>query len=222
MHASGQLQQITGKGPRPVLVVGLFFVRSMQIMQKGVLFAAAHLCDEAHRAGIRVRSDAGSGETARFAKECLMRLAEALAHRADCEARFHDLKKRIVRNICVQEGEQPGEDAQLLLDEVDRLALRLMELVQTINRTNAVTRFDEDTTLADAIAERDVLGCKRDLLTAVADAAGSRYNNSIHENRRLVAVVPVSKVQRQVDQLAKRYREIDNRIQEQNWKTDVV
>jgi hypothetical protein len=94
--------------------------------------------------------------------------------------------------------------------EVDRLALRLMELVQTIHRTNARTRFDEDTTLADAIAERDVLGCKRDLLTAVADAAGVRSAGpGIIPDGRIVAVVPVSKIQRQVDQLAKRYREID-------------
>ena len=150
-----------------------------------------------------------------------MKLAEALAHRNDCQARFEELKKRIVRNICVQEGTQPGEDPQMLLDEVDRLALRLMELVQTIHRTNARTRFDEDTTLADAIAERDVLGCKRDLLTAVADAAGARSGNTGGGDARMVAVVPVSKIQRQVDQLAKRYREIDNRIQELNWKTEV-
>jgi hypothetical protein len=45
-----------------------------------------------------------------------MKLAEALAHRNDCQARFEELRKRIVRNICVQEGTQPGEDPQMLLD----------------------------------------------------------------------------------------------------------
>lgn len=151
-----------------------------------------------------------------------MKLAEALAHRNDCQARFDDLRKRIVRNISVHQGDQPGEDAQGLLDEVDRLALRMMELVQTINRTIAATRFDADTTLADAIAERDVLGCKRDLLTAVADAASSPYPRFGNAEVRMVAVIPAAKIQRQVDQLAKRYREIDNRIQELNWKTEVV
>lgn len=151
-----------------------------------------------------------------------MKLAEALAQRSECQTRLDELKKRIVRNARVQEGEQPGEDPQVLLDEVDRLALRLMELVQTINRTNSATNFDEGTTIADAIAERDVLGRKRDLLIAVGDAASTRQDRYTKSEVRFVAAIPVGKIQRQVDQLAKRYREIDTKIQELNWKTEVV
>ena len=151
-----------------------------------------------------------------------MKLAEALAQRCDCEARLEELEKRIVRNARVQEGEQPGEEPQVLLDEVDRIALRLMELVQTINRTDCQTSFDEGTTIADAIAERDVLGRKRDLLMAVGDAAATRHDRRTKSEVRFVAAIPVGKIQRQVDQLAKRYREIDMKIQELNWKTEVV
>ena len=151
-----------------------------------------------------------------------MKLAEALAQRSECETRLEELERRIVRNARVQEGDQPGEEPQVLLDEVDRIALRLMELVQTINRTNSATRFDEGTTIADAVAERDVLGRKRDLLMAVADAASTRQDRFTHSGVRFVASIPVGKVQRQVDQLAKRYREIDTKIQELTWRTEVV
>lgn len=151
-----------------------------------------------------------------------MKLAEALAHRTECQARLDELQKRITRNARVQEGEQPAEDPQVLLDEVDRLALRLLELVQTIDRTTARTRFDQDTTIAEAIAERDVLARKRDLLTAVADAASIRQDRCSQVEVRFVAAIPVGKIQRQVDQLAKRYREIDNKIQELSWKTDTA
>ena len=151
-----------------------------------------------------------------------MKLAEALAQRSECQVRMEELKKRIVRNARVQEGEQPGEDPQVLLDEVDRIALRLMELVQTINRTNVHTSFDEGTTIADAVAERDVLGAKRDLLMAVGDAASQRDDRSSKSEVRFIAALPVGKIQRQVDQLAKRYREIDLKIQELTWKTEVV
>ncbi len=151
-----------------------------------------------------------------------MKLAEALTQRSECQVRMDELKKRIVRNARVQEGEQPGEDPQSLLDEVDRIALRLMELVQTINRTNSHTDFDEGTTIADAIAERDVLGRKRDLLMAVGDAASTRQDRYTKSEVRFVSALPVAKIQRQIDQLAKRYREIDTKIQELNWKTEVV
>jgi hypothetical protein len=151
-----------------------------------------------------------------------MKLAEALAQRSECQTRLDELKKRIVRNARVQEGEQPAEDPQVLLDEVDRLALRLVELVQTINRTNSQTPFDDGTTVADAIAERDVLGRKRDLLMAVGEAASTRHDRSSKSEVRIVATVPVGKIHRHVDQLSKRYREIDTKIQELNWKTEVV
>lgn len=149
-----------------------------------------------------------------------MKLAEAIAQCTDGHARMEELRKRIVRNARVQEGEQPGEDPQVLLDEVDRLALRLVELIQNINRTHAQTRLDEDTTMADAIAERDVLARKRDLLIAVADAASTRQDH--HSEARFVTPIAVAKVQRQVDQLAKRYREIDSKIQELSWRTDLL
>jgi hypothetical protein len=141
-----------------------------------------------------------------------MKLAEAIAQCNDGHARMQELRKRIVRNARVHEGEQPGEDPQALLDEVDRL--------QNVNRTQSQTRLDEDTTMADAIAERDVLARKRDLLVAVADAASTRPDH--HGEVRYVTPIAVGKVQRQVDQLAKRYREIDSKIQELSWRTDLL
>jgi hypothetical protein len=39
---------------------------------------------------------------------------------------------------------------------------------------------------------------------------------------RFVATVSVGKLQMEVDQLAKRYRELDTRLQELNWKTELI
>lgn len=103
-----------------------------------------------------------------------MKLAEALAERSDCQNRLEDLKKRIVRAARVQEGEAPPEDPAALLAEVERTSAHLLELIQAINRTNCRTAFAPSGTLADAIAERDALGRKRDLLASVAEAAGTR------------------------------------------------
>jgi hypothetical protein len=100
-----------------------------------------------------------------------MKLAEALAERSDCQNRLDELKKRVLRSARVQEGEKPAEDSAELLAEIDRVFVRLLELVTAINRTNAMTAFDTKQTISDAIAARDLFGKKRDMLAGLAEAA---------------------------------------------------
>lgn len=151
-----------------------------------------------------------------------MKLAEALAERSDCQVRIEDLKKRIVRSARVQEGEKPAEDSAALLKESQALFHRLLELVSAINRTNSRTTFDKQRTISDAIAERDVMGRQRDFLTAVSDAASTRQDRYSKSEVKFIATVSVSDTQKQIDQLAKRYRELDTAIQELNWKTELI
>jgi hypothetical protein len=151
-----------------------------------------------------------------------MKLAEALAERSDCQVRIEELKKRLVRSARVQEGEQPAEDSAALLLESGKLFARLLELISAINRTNSRTALDSEATLSDAIAERDVTGKRRDFLSAIAEAASTRQDRYSKSEVKFVATVSVSETQKQVDLLAKRYRELDTAIQELNWKTELV
>jgi len=151
-----------------------------------------------------------------------MKVAEALAERSDCQNRIEDIKKRLVRSARVQEGEQPAEDTNELLAETERLFARLLELISAINRTNARTAFDNERTISDAIAERDVVGKRRDFLAGVADAASTRQDRYSKSEVRFVATVSIGRLQSEVDQLAKRYRELDTRLQELNWKTELI
>ena len=54
----------------------------------------------------------------------IMKVAEALALRADATRRVEQLRTRIVANARYQEGEEPSEDARALLTEVRRGARR--------------------------------------------------------------------------------------------------
>jgi hypothetical protein len=108
------------------------------------------------------------------------------------------------------------------LAETDRIFARLLELVSAINRTNAKTAFDNERSISDPIAERDVVGKRRDFLAAIAEAASTRQDRYSKSEVRFVATVSVGKLQMEVDQLAKRYRELDTRLQELNWKTELI
>jgi hypothetical protein len=151
-----------------------------------------------------------------------MKLAEALAERSDCQVRLSELQRRLQRSARVQEGEQPAEDATDLMAEVERVFDRQLYLISAINRTNARTAFDGKKTVSDAIAERDVLGKKRDLIAVVAEAASVRQDRSTKSEVKFVATLSVAQLQKQIDQVAKRYREVDTRLQELNWKTELV
>jgi hypothetical protein len=151
-----------------------------------------------------------------------MKLAEALAARSDCQNRIEEMKKRLIRSARVQEGDQPAEDTTQLLAETGRIFVRLLELVSVINRTNSKTAFDNERTISDAIAERGLVGKRRDFLAGIAEAASTRQDRYSKSEVRFVATMSVGKLQTEVDQLAKMYRELDTRLQELNWKTELI
>ena len=151
-----------------------------------------------------------------------MKLAEALAERADCPVRLSELQKRLTRSARVQEGEEPAEDTTDLLIEVDRVFNRQLELISAINRTNSRTSFDERRTISDAIAERDTTAKRRDLLAVVTEAASVRQDRYTKSEVKFVATVSVADLQKQIDALARQYRQLDTRLQELNWSTEVI
>lgn len=151
-----------------------------------------------------------------------MKLAEALAERSDCQNRLEDLKKRVIRSARVQEGETPPESSAELLDESNRLFARLVELISAINKTNSTTAFDSRRTISDAIALRDVIGKRRDFLSGIADAASTRQDRYSKSEVKFVSTVPIAQIQKLVDQLSKEFRELDTRLQELNWQTELV
>jgi hypothetical protein len=151
-----------------------------------------------------------------------MKLAEALAERSDCQKRLEEIKNRLASAARIQEGEEPAEDSSELLAETDRIYVRLLELISAINRSNSRTTFDNERTISDAIAERGVMGKRRDFLAGVAGSASSRWDRYSKSEVRYVMTVPVAKLRADGDQLAKRYRELDLRIQELNWNTELI
>jgi len=151
-----------------------------------------------------------------------MKLAEALILRADCQKRFEQLKARIVRNVKVQEGDAAAENPHDLIAESERVAYELADLVSRINRTNSTTAYRDGKTISDALAERDVLALRRGLYSDLALAASVTQDRFTRTEVKYVSIINVSEAQKQADALAKVYREMDARIQELNWQTELV
>ncbi|MGM1048982.1 MAG: DIP1984 family protein [Bacillota bacterium] len=151
-----------------------------------------------------------------------MKLAEALVLRADCQRRIAQLKQRLDRVVKVQEGEQPVENPAELFVELDRTMEELVSWIKKINKTNSHTVFTDGKSLADVLVERDSMMQKRKILDELLETASIRQDRYTRSEVKFHTVIEVPTFQKQMDELAKNYRELDFRIQEKNWTIDLI
>ncbi|ULO09817.1 DIP1984 family protein [Paenibacillus sp. 19GGS1-52] len=151
-----------------------------------------------------------------------MRLAEALVRRADCQRKVAQIKQRLGRVIKVQEGETPSESPTELLDELSQTLGDLAVWVKKINKTNAFSPFDTSISLAEALAERDRIMQHRNILNELLNEASIKQERYSRQEVKFHTTVEIVALQKEVDELSRKYRELDFKIQEKNWSTDVL
>lgn len=153
-----------------------------------------------------------------------MKVAEALAQRADLDRRLRQIEERIKRSARFSEGEDPAEDAVVLLSEARELLAQRENLIRQINLTNAGTILNGGS-VTGLIALRDRLHAEQNLLNEIATAAGGErdyYGSRRRSELPVRTTLPVSELRAQADRLAREYRELDNQISASNWVTDLL
>lgn len=151
-----------------------------------------------------------------------MKLANALFQRSDLQTRLRQLESRLNDNAQVQEGEQPAEDPAELLKELDEGYTRLEAMVSAINRTNSATKMEGGETLSDLLARRDCLKGKLSTLRNFLGNASALVRRHSVSEIKVKSTVNVRALQKQVDELSKQLRELDEAIQEKNWTTELI
>ena len=150
-----------------------------------------------------------------------MKLAEALVLRADGQKRIEQLQQRLIQNAKVQADDQPAENPEILQQELEQLAQELVLLIQRINRTNSRTELEAGMSIADALAARDVTKLKSDIYRNLAQAAIVKQDRQTKSEIKFQSTIQVAEVQRKADQLAKEHRQLDTRVQQANWQTEL-
>lgn len=149
-----------------------------------------------------------------------MKLAEALQERADIQKRLSQLRGRLLNNAKVQEGEKPVENPAELLQEMDGMILRLEELILHINMTNVRTA-DNGETLTSLLAKRECLQKKVGLMRDFLDRASELVERSAYTEIKVHSTVSVPEKRKELDALSKDLRNLDSRIQQLNWLTEL-
>lgn len=155
-----------------------------------------------------------------------MKLAEGLINRSFLETRISQIRHRISKNLLVQEGEEPLEDVESLIEEYMKLKSELTDLITTIQNANSsnylIDEKDKETkeTLQEALIRRDGL-------TALAEGLRTISSDSVPDMRysrdeiKLLSVVDPKKYLKKADKISKEARELDILIQKTNWNVEI-
>ena len=152
-----------------------------------------------------------------------MKLAEALILRADLQKRIAHIKRRVLGNVKVQEGDKPNEDPETLLQEINILTAEFESLVKRINRTNITSQFEQNVTMTDALAQRDTLATRRNVYHELLEATSevpADWRGRLEIKFEIAIDVP--QMQKRYDDIAKSYRQLDTKIQERNWHIELL
>jgi len=150
-----------------------------------------------------------------------MKIAEALILRADIQKRIAQLKTRLNNNAKVQENEEPAENPELLLTELENLISQLNDLIVKINRTNTLSKID-GISLVELIAKKDTLSQKAGILREFIEIASQKVNLYSTTEIKVFSTVNVSELQKKLDKLSKEIRETDTKLQQANWTIDLI
>lgn len=150
-----------------------------------------------------------------------MKLAEALQERADLNREIEQLKDRLQNNVLVQEGEPTAEEPEGLKRELDRAVERPAYLMARINLTNSRATVDGQT-LTELIAKKDALLRKiqvyKDTVYSGSRASYRARNTEI----KIKPAIAVKEWQAEIDGMARELRLLDNKLQESNWRLDLI
>lgn len=150
-----------------------------------------------------------------------MKLAEALLLRSEYQNRIFNIQERIMSNLKVQEDDEPYENPEELLQEAFELNEKLCELIKQINAKNNTVRLSGGQLLSEALADRDMIMKKRSLLASIAAKAVEKDYRLTRAEIKMYVVLPVGDIQKQIDTLSRKFRELDTEIQGVNWTVDL-
>jgi len=151
-----------------------------------------------------------------------MKLAEALLIRADQKKKILSLRERIAKNALVQEGSQPHEDAAMLIRECFCVIAEEKALALRIDAANAKGALADGRPLPEALAERDILKQQHATLKQAIDATHKQVTHYSAREIKWLPQIDVATLQKQMEDLAVKIRELNARIQQANWGIELL
>jgi uncharacterized coiled-coil DUF342 family protein len=151
-----------------------------------------------------------------------MKLSEALIIRADLQKNIAQLEVRLQANAQIQEGGVLAEKPEELFAKLRKVLVEFEDLVQKINYTNTVSKDTDGKSISQLIVKRDVMDTEIKMMRQFLDKASNLIQPYTKTEIRNLSSVDVSSYRKSLDDLSKKRRELEAKIQELNWTTELV
>ena len=122
----------------------------------------------------------------------------------------------------IQEGDEPAENPKELMKELDECLKQLENLIWRINLTNVQTVNEAGKTVTQLMAEKDVLSLRLSALRGTFDRASSQHDRYSRSEIKMITVVDVKQLSKQIDEYSAALRKLDMEIQTLNFQTELV
>ncbi len=149
-----------------------------------------------------------------------MKIAEALSLRKDLEKRISKLKERLENVARIQVGDEPSENPEELMTELERCLEQQERLIFSINVTNMKIVSEDGKTMTKLLAERDILNKRISILRNTFDHASGSTNR--YYEVRTVSTIDVKPLRQKLDKYSQQYRLLDMKIQAMNFANDLI
>jgi hypothetical protein len=155
-----------------------------------------------------------------------MKLAEALNEKKNLAARIGELQGRYTAAAVIEEGSEPDESAEELLQSLNAAFAQWEILTVQVNVANNRIQVG-DVTMMQALAHRDSLKSQISHFNAIASAIrqrnqSRRYYNETGPKMVVAEGVTAKTFIKLVDDLSKELRLLDAAIQAANWSNDLT
>ena len=152
-----------------------------------------------------------------------MFLAEALLRKAALKKELDALEQRMCESARIPHDEEPVDDYLILLDNYRQKEGELLDISIRILATNNSTTFKEGETVSQAIVRRDSLkrtvSMYSKLIGATTGGGRGLFSSRDIKYKR---VVDMDMVRANMDNVAMQYRDLDVKLQQLNWNTDLL
>ena len=104
---------------------------------------------------------------------------------------------------------------------MDNSIKRLQYLIARINQTNCETSIDGES-ITEIIAQKDALSLKINIYKETAFLASQLSYRARNSEIKIKSAISVTDWQSEIDKMSKELRLLDNKLQENNWKTELI
>ncbi|KYH34966.1 hypothetical protein CLTEP_11300 [Clostridium tepidiprofundi DSM 19306] len=149
-----------------------------------------------------------------------MDISEKIAYRNEIRWKLKNIENRLISCAKVQEGKTPVECPNMIIKELEVVLDEYSEVLKTINKIKSIDISKDGNELSSVLAEREVISVEKDIMENFLKALNVNYDRYNSSDTKYINTVDASVIEKRVQELNKKYQEIETKFKTTRWNVD--